>query len=158
MKLIGAFGWITISLEAHEVKNTIKLIKIRILFISQTSILIFNILAKFRIYNFAPKPLTSVFINWSVYGQTQSPYYWTGNLASQDSIDVEVGSFDFGTANIPVPITAWTSYPNGLPDEVPTNDTLSTQVYKALAGGTYTVGGREPDFADLIEFTSFISY
>ncbi|ROL58492.1 T9SS C-terminal target domain-containing protein [Bacteroidetes/Chlorobi group bacterium Naka2016] len=113
---------------------------------------------KFRIYNFAPKPLTSVFINWSVYGQTQSPYYWTGNLASQDSIDVEVGSFDFGTANIPVPITAWTSYPNGLPDEVPTNDTLSTQVYKALAGGTYTVGGREPDFADLIEFTSFISY
>lgn len=113
---------------------------------------------RFRIYNFAPKPLSSVYINWSVYGQAQPPYYWTGNLPSKDSIDVEVGSFDFGSANIPVPITAWTSYPNGFPDEVPNNDTLSTQVYKALAGGTYTVGGRDPDFSNLIEFTSFVSY
>lgn len=113
---------------------------------------------RFRIYNYAPKPLTSVYINWMVYGQLQSPFYWTGNLASKDSIDVTVGTYDFGTANIPVPIVAWTSYPNGLPDEVPTNDTLTTQVYKALAGGTYTVGGREPDFQDLIEFSSFVSY
>lgn len=112
----------------------------------------------FRIKNYAPKPLSSVYINWSVYGQPQSPFYWTGNLASQDSIDVVVGSYDFGTANIPIPITAWTSYPNGLPDEDITNDTLTTQVYKALAGGTYSIGGRDPDFVNLIDFTSFISY
>lgn len=113
---------------------------------------------RFRIYNYAPKPLTSVYINWGVYGQLQSPFYWTGNLRSKDSVEVEVGSFDFGSANIPVPIVAWTSYPNGLQDEFPSNDTLTTQVYKALAGGIYTIGGREPDFADLIEFTSFVGY
>ncbi|MCX7879162.1 MAG: right-handed parallel beta-helix repeat-containing protein [Ignavibacteria bacterium] len=113
---------------------------------------------RLRIYNYAPRPLNSVYINWSVYGQFQTPYYWTGNLASRDSIDVTVGAYDFGTANIPVPIVAWTSYPNGYPDENTANDTLSTQVYKALAPGIYTVGGREPDFANLIDFVSFVGY
>ncbi len=113
---------------------------------------------KLRIKNYAPKPLSSVYVNYEINGIAQTPYLWTGYLPSQDSIDVVVGEYDFGTANLPVTIRAWTSWPNGYPDEVPENDANTVTVYKALAGGTYSVGGRDPDFIDIIDFTSFISY
>lgn len=113
---------------------------------------------KLRIKNYAPKPLTSVTINWWVNGVAQTPYYWTGNLAAQDSIDVEVGTYDFGTANLPFYIKAATQNPNGYPDDVPENDERTVVVFKALAGGTYTIGGRNPDFNTLIDFTSYIAY
>lgn len=113
---------------------------------------------KLRIKNYAPKPLTSVQVNWAINGVTQTPYYWTGNLAAQDSIDVTVGYYDFGTANLPFYIKGWTSNPNGYPDDNPTNDERTVQVYKALAGGTYTIGGRNPDFIDIVDFVTYISY
>lgn len=113
---------------------------------------------KLRIKNYAPKPLTSVQVNWAVNGVTQTPYYWTGNLAEQDSIDVTVGYYDFGTANLPFYIKGWTSNPNGYPDDNPSNDERTVEVFKALAGGTYTIGGRNPDFVDIIDFVTYISY
>lgn len=113
---------------------------------------------KLRIKNYAPKPLTSVTIRWWVNGYEQTPYYWTGNLLAQDSIDVTVGNYDFGTANLPFTIKAKTQDPNGYPDDQPDNDENTVQVYKALAGGTYSIGGRNPDFTDLVEFVSYISY
>ncbi len=111
-----------------------------------------------RIKNYAPKPLTSVFINYSINGVNQQPYYWTGYLASQDSIDVVVGEYDFGTANLPFTIKGWTTWPNGYPDENPSNDENTVTVYKALAGGTYYIGGRNPDFQSIDDFVSYISY
>lgn len=113
---------------------------------------------KLRIKNYAPKPLTSVLINWAVNGVAQPSYYWTGNLAAQDSIDVAVGTYDFGTANLPFYIKASTQNPNGYPDDNPNNDEGTVIVYKALAGGTYTIGGRNPDFNTLQDFTSYIAY
>lgn len=113
---------------------------------------------KLRIKNYAPKPLSSVTIRWWVNGYEQTPYYWTGNLAAQDSIDVTVGTYDFGTANLPFTIKASTQNPNGYPDDNPSNDENTVQVYKALAGGTYSIGGRNPDFVDLGEFVNYISY
>lgn len=113
---------------------------------------------KLRIKNYAPKPLTYVRINWWVNGVQQPSFDWNGYLASQDSIDVAVGTYDFGTANLPFYIKAATQYPNGYPDDNPDNDERTVVVYKALAGGTYTIGGRNPDFNTLIDFTSYISY
>ncbi|MCX7909407.1 MAG: immunoglobulin domain-containing protein [Ignavibacteria bacterium] len=113
---------------------------------------------KLRIRNYAPKPLTYVRINWWVNGVQQTPFDWNGNLAAQDSIDVAVGTYDFGTANLPFYIKAATQFPNGFPDDNPDNDERTVVVYKALAGGTYTIGGRNPDFNTLIDFTSYISY
>ncbi|MGC8749193.1 MAG: immunoglobulin domain-containing protein, partial [Candidatus Kapaibacteriota bacterium] len=113
---------------------------------------------KLRIKNYAPKPLTYVRINWWVNGQPQASYDWNGYLAAQDSIDVAVGTYDFGTANLPFYIKASTQYPNGYPDDNPNNDERTVVVYKALAGGTYTVGGRNPDFNTLLDFTSYIAY
>lgn len=113
---------------------------------------------KLRIKNYAPKPLTSCQINWAINGVTQTPYYWTGNLEAKDSIDVIVGYYDFGTANLPFYIKGWTSNPNGYPDENTANDERTVEVFKALATGTYTIGGRNPDFTDIIDFVSYISY
>lgn len=113
---------------------------------------------KLRIKNYAPKPLSSVTIRWWVNGYEQTPYYWTGNLLEQDSIDVVVGNYDFGTANLPFTIKASTQNPNGYPDDNPSNDENTVQVYKALAAGTYSVGGRNPDFVDLDEFVNYINY
>ncbi|MGQ9819741.1 MAG: immunoglobulin domain-containing protein [Candidatus Kapaibacteriales bacterium] len=113
---------------------------------------------KLRIKNYAPKPLSSVAIRWWVNGYEQTTYYWTGNLAAQDSIDVTVGTYDFGTANLPFTIKASTQNPNGYPDDNPSNDENTVQVYKALAGGTYSIGGRNPDFVDIEEFVNYISY
>ncbi len=113
---------------------------------------------KLRIRNYAPKPLTSVQVNWAVNGVNQTPYYWTGSLAALDSTDVTVGYYDFGTANLPFNIKGWTSNPNGYPDDNPNNDERTVEVYKALAAGTYTIGGRNPDFIDIIDFISYINY
>lgn len=113
---------------------------------------------KLRIKNYAPKPLSSVTIRWWINGYEQTPYYWTGNLSAQDSIDVTVGTYDFGTANLPFTIKATTQNPNGYPDDVPSNDENTVQVYKALAGGTYSIGGRNPDFVDIEAFMNYISY
>lgn len=113
---------------------------------------------KLRIKNYAPKPLTYVRINWWVNGVQQTSYDWNGYLAAQDSIDVAVGTYDFGTANLPFYIKAATQYPNGYPDDNPDNDERTVVVYKALAGGTYTIGGRNPDFNSLDEFTNYIAY
>ncbi len=113
---------------------------------------------RLRIRNYAPKPLTYVRIHWWVNGIQQTSFDWTGNLAAQDSIDVAVGTYDFGTANLPFYIKASTQFPNGLPDDDPSNDERTVIVYQALAGGTYTVGGRNPDFITLADFVSYISY
>lgn len=113
---------------------------------------------KLRIKNYAPKPLTYVRINWSVNGVPQPSYDWNGYLAAQDSIDVAVGTYDFGTANLPFYIKASTQYPNGYPDDNPNNDERTVVVYKALAGGIYTVGGRNPDFNTLSDFINYIAY
>ncbi|MBW7952141.1 MAG: right-handed parallel beta-helix repeat-containing protein, partial [Chitinophagaceae bacterium] len=43
--------------------------------------------------------------------------------------------------------TWYTDSPNGLTDGDKNNDTLRTEFYNQLAGGTYTVGGVNPDFA-----------
>lgn len=112
-----------------------------------------------KIKNYAPKPLTSVVVNYSIDGVTQTPTQVSGiNLARGQEMIVDCGSYYFGTGIRPYLIEAWTSLPNGVPDENPDNDRGQFEVYKALQGGTYTIGPIGSDYKSVREATDFIAY
>ncbi|MCX7735503.1 MAG: immunoglobulin domain-containing protein, partial [Candidatus Kapabacteria bacterium] len=112
-----------------------------------------------KIKNYAPKPLTSVVVNYSIDGVTQTPTYVSGiNLARNQEMIVDCGTYYFGTGIRPYLIEAWTSLPNGVPDEVPDNDRGQFEVYKALSGGTYTIGPIGSDYKSVRDAMDFISY
>ena len=98
--------------------------------------------------------LNSVTINWEVNGVLQTPFSWTGTLASGAiATGVAVGSFTF-LADSSYCIKAWTSMPNGNADAQAINDTTEQcGLYPALSG-VYTIGGMNPDFPD---FTSAVN-
>ncbi|MCF8296605.1 MAG: T9SS type A sorting domain-containing protein [Saprospiraceae bacterium] len=79
---------------------------------------------KVELHNLGIIALTSVNISWKVNGITQIPNSWTGNLASGDSIDVILGTYNF-TAVAPYNIEAIVSNPNSNIDANPSNDTAS---------------------------------
>jgi hypothetical protein len=98
--------------------------------------------------NHGQNALTAATINWSVNGVVQTPFSWTGNLASQVSTaaSVTVGQYTFGAGNFLV--EAWTSMPNGVADADPSNDTSSISLCTPLAG-TFTVGGAGANYANM---------
>ncbi|MFZ6053524.1 WD40/YVTN/BNR-like repeat-containing protein, partial [Halocola ammonii] len=74
-----------------------------------------------RIKNLGQSNLTSANINYDVDGQQSFTYNWTGNLASNatEIVDLPIMSF---TGTGPHTFTASTELPNGVEDEVPSND------------------------------------
>ncbi len=72
--------------------------------------------------------LTEVDIEWEVDGTSQSTKSWTGSLATNETEQVNLGSYDF-SAGGNYTITANVSQPNGVTDENNANDTSSTSVY-----------------------------
>ncbi len=102
------------------------------------------------LYNNGSQPLTSVRIELRVDSLALPATNWTGNLASGDSMLVNLGTFNFEVGN-PYHVKAWTSLPNGMADVFAANDTVQRDsLYPSLAG-YYTVGGANPDFLDLTE-------
>ncbi|MCF8295946.1 MAG: T9SS type A sorting domain-containing protein [Saprospiraceae bacterium] len=76
-----------------------------------------------RLKNFGPNSLASVDINWRVNNVSQPTYNWSGTLASGDSTDVNIGSYNFIAATSDS-IIAYTSTPNNAADTVNSNDTI----------------------------------
>jgi hypothetical protein len=101
--------------------------------------------------NFGTLPVTSATINWTLNGVPKSALSWTGLLdtlnASTRETQVTLGTENFASG-VPYTIKVWTSNPNGVPDTVNVNDTI-TVTRKAAIAGTYTVGGSSPDYATL---------
>lgn len=72
--------------------------------------------------------LTEVDIEWSVNGTPQTTFNWTGNLASADTEQVNLGSYDFSAGgNFTIEVNS--ANPNGVADENTTNDTIQSSVY-----------------------------
>ncbi len=115
-----------------------------------------------RIKNYAPKPLSYVTVNYSVQGVPQPAYQalFGTPLAINTMQYVTAGTYNFGGGNIPFKIKAETANPNGVKDEFTPNDSGpgTFEVYKALPGGTYTIGLNNSDFRSLTEFTDFINF
>ena len=99
------------------------------------------------IHNYGTSNLNNATINWKVNGVTQTPFNWTGNLGSTQSLsNVNIGTYNFslGTFNFKV----WSTIPNGAADLYHLNDTAYKIIdsYEPL-NGIYTIGGTAPDFA-----------
>lgn len=107
-------------------------------------------IATVSIKNYGTSPLTSATVNWTVNGQLQIPFNWSGSLAPNQITPVDIGTFipNFGYNQI----VAWTSNPNGIADPMPLNDTAQTviQAYEPL-NGIYTIGGLYPNFLTINE-------
>lgn len=91
-----------------------------------------------RVKNLGTATIDSVKVYWSVDGVLQTPVTYNaapiGNVVSSSNTAlVPLGSVFFATA-APRQIKAWTYQPNGLPDAVPANDTVSAPVASGLEG------------------------
>ncbi len=81
--------------------------------------------------NNGPANLTSVTINWSVNNVSQGSINWTGNLAVNDTANVNLGNISLQSANT-YNVKVLTTNPNNSPDLNPGNDTTSFTVAQVL--------------------------
>jgi parallel beta-helix repeat protein len=102
------------------------------------------------IRNYGTNTINTVTVFWKYNGVAQTPVVWNTPLPSYASGDssratVVLGNRDFNNAET-FDLKVWTAFPNGTTDTLNNNDTLSVAGRVAL-GGTYTIGGSNPDFA-----------
>lgn len=93
--------------------------------------------------------LTSLEVSWMVNGETQTGYSWTGNLAPGQRDTLTIGNFDFAFG-IAYSFEVTLDSPNGTDIDTSDNTATVSDLYAAL-GGSYTIGGSNPDFASFTE-------
>lgn len=103
-----------------------------------------------RIRNYGSATLTSATINWKVNGVTQTPFAWSGSIASLAiSNYFNIGNYTFGALDT-FSIVAWTTNPNGVADTKAQNDTSNLNNVLTRMAGVYTIGGSNPDFSTFV--------
>jgi parallel beta-helix repeat protein len=102
---------------------------------------------KIILKNYGNDTLKSVAIDWKVNNIAQTRYAWSGNLPSGETTILNIGTFNF---NIKEKYTFVinTLLPNGQNDYVNYNDTITLTDLVSGLGGTYTIGGKDPDFTN----------
>ena len=113
-----------------------------------------------RILNYAPKPLSSVTVNWKIDGITQTPKTFTGLSIQQNTYqDLDLGTFLFynKTPLGPFTVEVWTEKPNGVADEDTQNDSYAGGIGPSLAAGTYYAGGANAHFISPSEAASYLN-
>ena len=90
-----------------------------------------------EVRNHGTNSVTSFIVNWSVNGMAQTPFFFSGTLASQTSTNINLGNYNFGSGMFD--IQAYTEFPNGNADADPSNDTLNASACTGLSGA-FTVG------------------
>lgn len=90
--------------------------------------------------------LRSASIGWSVNGTNQNPVHWTGDLATDATDDVYLGSYISGDNETFDTVLVWIDNPNEVPDLVQSDDTISIFFYNNCSGksnGTFIIGSSE---------------
>lgn len=104
----------------------------------------YPVLLDFR--NYGELDLTAATIQWTVNGSPQTPFLWTGNLASGDTaFNIQIGLLALlpsSSYNLDV----WLTDPNGQTDTIPVNDHATFGPIHTMLSGNYTVGGVSPDY------------
>jgi hypothetical protein len=77
-----------------------------------------------KLKNYYNKTLNSVKINWKVNNVAQTVYSWTGTLLPSDSVNVNLGAYNFLTGTS-YTVKAYTSSPNNKGDSIAANDTMT---------------------------------
>lgn len=101
-----------------------------------------------RVRNNGGNTVSSFEVHWTVNGQVQTPFIYSGTALASASYpttnftDVVIGSYDF-PFNQAQNIKAWTYMPNNVADEVPDDDTLATTITSAKQGVKVEVSPRD---------------
>jgi len=106
--------------------------------------------------NHGTNTLTSVSIQWSVNGQPQTVFNWTGSLTTKQVDTISIGLFDFDPGEL-YTIRVWTENPNGVSDCNPVNNQTLLENIATPLSGTYTIGGMTPDFVDFTEAVTVLN-
>ncbi|MBP5614372.1 MAG: right-handed parallel beta-helix repeat-containing protein, partial [Bacteroidales bacterium] len=81
---------------------------------------------KVLLHNRGENTLTSCTIGWDINGVSQPAMKWTGSLAKGQSVSVKIGSkMVMDSAYV---FTAYVSDPNGMKDDLPSDDTVRTEI------------------------------
>ncbi|RYD98529.1 MAG: T9SS type A sorting domain-containing protein [Sphingobacteriales bacterium] len=114
-----------------------------------------------RVNNFGTNQVNNFQVHWQLNGVTQIPYVHatpaldTSGGTGPNSMVVTLGTYAF--TNAAVNFKAWTTLPNGQPDTVNVNDTISSTLQAALSG-TYTINSANPtagtNFQTITAFTN----
>ena len=68
--------------------------------------------------------------------------------------NISIGSWNFGSE--PVQLKIWQSFPNGIEDPNPYNDSIVNVMRPSLCGA-YTIGGSNPDFATFTDAVAVLN-
>lgn len=98
-----------------------------------------------KLKNFGSNVLSSAIINWSINGSVQTPFSYSGALASLGDTNIIVGTYNLINTST-YTLKFWTSSPNSTTDGNVQNDTLLISNFHTSLSGTYTVGGATADF------------
>ena len=112
---------------------------------------------KMKFTNNGSAVLNQVNVRWTVDGVAQTPYSWAGSLPYDSTAEVTFGSFSFPMLKYSS-LKIWTDLPNGVPDMVPSNDTLRIDSIMPLANGNFTLGGTSPSFTSFGNASELLSY
>ncbi|MDT3738724.1 MAG: immunoglobulin domain-containing protein [Candidatus Kapabacteria bacterium] len=113
-----------------------------------------------RVMNYAPKPLSSVTVNWKVDGVTQTPKTFTGlSIKQNEYLDLNVGTYFFynKTPLGAFAVEVWTELPNNVADENPSNDKYTGGIGPSLSAGVYFAGGANAHFGSPSEAASYLN-
>ncbi|MFC2096296.1 right-handed parallel beta-helix repeat-containing protein [Bacteroidota bacterium] len=109
------------------------------------------------ITNISLDTLTSIDINWSVDGVTQTPYNMIADLRIGEDSVATLGQITLENL-AKYEIKVWLSNANTTDDDNAINDTLVSYLYGSIPAGDYTIGGTNPDFEDITEAANHLNY
>lgn len=101
-----------------------------------------------RIENIGQTTVEDFTINWSVDNIEQTPVVWSGNLTAGSTIEVALGEIEY-EVNRSYRVAAIVNLTTLTDEFLPNNEFILENVRVRL-GGTYTVGGSNADFPDII--------
>jgi Fe-S cluster biogenesis protein NfuA len=111
---------------------------------------------KIQLENRGTDTVTSLTLNWSINGSTQTGVNWTGSLALGENLTLTLGTITYTAGTYT--IKAWLSAVNGSPDESAKDDTLNVSGYacSSALNGTYSIGatGTIPSWEVALERAS----
>lgn len=106
-----------------------------------------------KIKNYGADTLRQAVIQWSVNDQLQTPFEWRGKVAAgETSAPFKIATYLFPyTSSV---VKCWTAFDGDINH---VNDTLKTSPFKERMGGSYTIGGLNPDFSTLTKAAAAVN-
>lgn len=98
------------------------------------------------ITNFGLDTIKKVTVKVQINNDTLPRKIFNRTFASGDTIHVKMGKYYLHKDSV-YNFAAWTSLPNSLSDQKPSNDTLKALNVRPALSGIYTIGGTSPDYA-----------